>query len=244
LLAPFYCAARRIRALLKGHMWTYFDKGGPIMWPLLALSILGITVIFWRWWALRQATSGVAPFLKELRAKLVSRDVPAAIAVCERHGGPVASIVKAGLLRFGRPKDEVERALQDASAHELSVLERGLPILATVAMIAPLLGFLGTVTGMINSFEALAAVGLNNPAAVARGISQALITTAAGLAIAIPVQMAYNFFVTNVNALVRNMESAAHVVLEAMSTDDPGGTQPLDLTPPASDLAAAPAGVR
>jgi biopolymer transport protein ExbB len=97
---------------------------------------------------------------------------------------------------------------------------------------------------MINSFEALAAVGLNNPAAVARGISQALITTAAGLAIAIPVQMAYNFFITNVNALVRNMESAAHVVLEAMATDDPGGTQPVGLTPPAPDLAASPAGAR
>ena len=79
------------------------------------------------------------------------------------------SIVKAGLLRVGRPKDEVELALQDASAHELAVLERGLPVLATVAMIAPLLGFLGTVTGMINSFEALATVGLNNPAAVATG---------------------------------------------------------------------------
>jgi biopolymer transport protein ExbB len=83
-------------------------------------------------------------------------------------------------------------------------------------MIAPLLGFLGTVTGMINSFEALASVGLNNPAAVAQGISEALITTAAGLIIAIPVQMAYNYFVTNINALVRTMESAAHVLLEAM----------------------------
>ncbi|MGH7448468.1 MAG: MotA/TolQ/ExbB proton channel family protein, partial [Longimicrobiales bacterium] len=119
-----------------------------------------------------------------------------------------------------------------------------LPILATVAMIAPLLGFLGTVTGMINSFEALAAVGLNNPAAVARGISEALITTAAGLAIAIPVQMAYNFFVANVNGLVRKMESAAHVVLEAMSPDDPGGTHSADLTPARPDLAAAPAGAR
>jgi biopolymer transport protein ExbB len=94
------------------------------MWPLLALSVLGITVISWRRWALRQATSGVAPFLKELRSRLVGGDVPGAIAVCERHGGPVASIVKAGLLRFGTPKDEVERALQDASAHELSILER------------------------------------------------------------------------------------------------------------------------
>jgi biopolymer transport protein ExbB len=216
------------------------------MWPLLALSILGVTVIFWRWWALRQATAGVAPFLKDLRSRLVARDIPGAISVCERHRGPVAAIVKAGLLRFGRPKQDVEMALQDASAHELSVLERGLPILATVAMVAPLLGFLGTVTGMINSFDALASVGLNNPAAVASGISEALITTAAGLAIAIPVQMAYNYFVTNVNALVRNMEAAAHVVLEAAS-EGPGGSDPprVDVTPTAtSDLRTAPAGAR
>jgi biopolymer transport protein ExbB len=227
-------------------MWTYFDKGGPIMWPLLLLSILGVTVIFWRWWALRQATAGVPGLMKDLRARLVARDVAGAIAVCDRHEGPVASIVRAGLLRYGRSRDEVELALHDASSHELANLERGLPVLATVAMIAPLLGFLGTVTGMINSFDALASVGLNNPAAVASGISQALITTAAGLAIAIPVQMAYNYFVTNVNGIVRNMESAAHAVLESLgSGGDAGGTTtPLDLEPAAPDLSAAPAGAR
>ena len=225
-------------------MWSYFDRGGPVMWPLLALSILGVTVMFWRGWAVRQATSGVVDFMKDLRGKLVNKDVPGAIAVCERHRGPVASIVKAGLLRYGRPKDQVERALEDASAHELAHLERGLPVLATVAMIAPLLGFLGTVTGMINSFEALASVGLNNPAAVAQGISEALITTAAGLLIAIPVQMAYNYFVTNVNAIVRNMESAAHVGLEALGDDNAGGTTRVDLPPPAAGLNPAPAGAR
>jgi biopolymer transport protein ExbB len=198
-------------------MWSYFVKGGPVMWPLLLLSILGVTVAIWRWVALRQATRNVPQLMRELRGKLVGADVPGAVQVCESAGGPVASLVKAGLLRFGRPKDEVEMGLQDASAHELAVLERGLPVLATTAMIAPLLGFLGTVTGMINSFDALAAVGLNNPAAVAKGISEALITTAAGLIIAIPVQMAYNYLVTRVNDLVRNMESAANLVLEALA---------------------------
>ena len=226
-------------------MWSYFDRGGPVMWPLLACSILGVTVMFWRWWALRQATSGLVPFMKDLRAKLVNKDVAGAIAVCERHRGPVASIVKAGLLRHGRRQHEVERALEDASAHELADLERGLPILATVAMVAPLLGFLGTVTGMINSFEALASVGLNNPAAVASGISEALITTAAGLAIAIPVQMAYNYFVTNVNSIVRSMESAAHVVLESLGDEgNSGGMAPVDLPPPTPELSTSPAGAR
>ena len=225
-------------------MWGYFDRGGPVMWPLLVLSVLGVTVIFWRWWALRQATAGVAGFMKDLRPKLIARDVDGAIAVCERHRGPVASIVKAGLLRFGRARSEVELALQDASAHELANLERGLPVLATVAMIAPLLGFLGTVTGMINSFEALASVGLNNPAAVARGISEALITTAAGLMIAIPVQMAYNYFVTTVNMLVRSMESAAHVVLEALGETGPSDLQRITAAPAPPAGSVAPAGAR
>jgi biopolymer transport protein ExbB len=198
-------------------MWSYFVKGGPVMWPLLVLSVLGVTVAIWRWVALRQATRNVPQLMRELRGKLLNADVPGAVQVCESVKGPVASIVKAGLLRFGRPKDEVEMGLQDASAHELAVLERGLPVLATTAMISPLLGFLGTVTGMINSFDALAAVGLNNPAAVAKGISEALITTAAGLIIAIPIQMAYNYLVTRVNDLVRNMESAANLVLEALA---------------------------
>jgi biopolymer transport protein ExbB len=216
------------------------------MWPLLALSVLGITVMIWRWWALRQAASGVPTLMKALRTALLDGDISQAISICDRYPGPISSIVKAGLVRAGRPKEEVELALQDASAHELSVLERGLPILATVAMIAPLLGFLGTVTGMINSFDALASVGLNNPAAVARGISEALITTAAGLIIAIPVQMAYNYFVTNVNGLVRNMESAANVVLEALADGGGDGHRDggADLSRPAPSLTPAPAGTR
>ena len=192
------------------------------MWPLLLLSVLGVTVALWRWMALRTATQNVAPFMRALRGKLLANDIEGAIAVCNDYPSPVATIVKSGLLRHGRAKDEIERSLQDASAHELAALERGLPVLATIAMIAPLLGFLGTVTGMINSFEALAAVGLNNPAAVASGISEALITTAAGLIIAIPVQMAYNYFVARVNATIRDMEAAANAVLDAFSDIEAG----------------------
>ncbi|RPJ63267.1 MAG: MotA/TolQ/ExbB proton channel family protein [Acidobacteria bacterium] len=198
-------------------MWSYFAKGGPVMWPLLVLSILAVVVVVWRWLALRAATRNSERLMAALRERLEARDPMGAVAACDAHPGSVANIVKAALLRLGRPKDEIELALQDASAHELMVLERGLPVLATVAMVAPLLGFLGTVTGMINSFDALAAVGLNNPAAVASGISEALITTAAGLIIAIPVQMAYNYFVVRVNGSVRQMESAANLVLEAIT---------------------------
>lgn len=222
-------------------MWSYFERGGPVMWPLLLLSVLGVAVAIWRWWVLSRVNRTVPSFMKELRTRLVEGDIDGAIRVCERHPSPVSSMVKAGLLRYGRPKDEIEKALEDASAHELAVLEKGLPILATIAMIAPLLGFLGTVTGMINSFEALASEGLNNPAAVAQGISEALITTAAGLIIAIPIQMAYNYFVTRVNGLVRNMESAALVVLEAAS-DTRGRAVAAPSTPVAGQAQPLPSG--
>lgn len=195
-------------------MWSYFVKGGPVMWPLLLLSVLGVAVAIWRWRALRQASADAAALVSDLRQRLQAGDVEGAIRACDAHAGPVSAVVRAGLVKFGRPKDEIELGLQDASAHEVALLERGLPVLATIAMVAPLLGFLGTVTGMINSFDALASVGLNNPAAVASGISEALITTATGLAIAIPIQMAYNYFVTQVNGTVRRMESAANLVIE------------------------------
>jgi biopolymer transport protein ExbB len=110
-------------------------------------------------------------------------------------------------------------------------------------MISPLLGFLGTVTGMISSFDALATVGLNNPAAVALGISEALITTATGLIIAIPIQMAYNYFVAAVNSLVRTMESAANIVLEALADARGGnarnGAEHVALPEPAEPLTPA-----
>jgi biopolymer transport protein ExbB len=203
-------------------VWTYFQRGGPVMWPLLILSIVALAVVIWRWLALRNAARNSTPMMTGLRQGLLEGDVMAAIEVCDRYPSAVSNIVRAGLMKVGRPKDEVQLSLQDASAHELAVLERGLPVLGTIAVIAPLLGFLGTVTGMINSFDALAAVGLNNPAAVAAGISQALITTATGLAIAIPVQTAYNYFVARVNGTVRSMESAANLVIEALTDADVG----------------------
>jgi biopolymer transport protein ExbB len=225
-------------------MWSYFVKGGLVMWPLLALSVLGVTVAIWRWLALRQAMIETGALQAALRDRLLATDIAGAIAACDERPGPVSNIVKAGLLKVGRPKDEVELSLQDASAHEVALLERGLPVLATIAMVAPLLGFLGTVTGMINSFDALAAVGLNNPAAVASGISEALITTAAGLIIAIPVQTAYNYFVARVNATVRRMESAANLVLEAASeTATPGARSVMAAAPAAPRFRASAAGV-
>ncbi|RPI25028.1 MAG: MotA/TolQ/ExbB proton channel family protein, partial [Acidobacteria bacterium] len=152
-----------------------------------------------------------------VREALLAGDLRRAIEITESYNHPVAATLKAGMLRYGRSTEEIERAMEVVALHEVSRLERNLWILATVANIAPLFGFLGTVTGMIGSFEALAEVGLGNPKAVAAGIAEALITTAAGLMIALPVQYAFNHFTNRVNHYTLGMETSAAVLLETFS---------------------------
>ena len=218
-----------------GTFWDYFEKGGPVMWPLLLFSILGVAFAVERFFALRRARINVNEFLAKVRkALMVNRSLRDAVKLCEQYQGPVASVMKAGLLKFGQPKEDIEKTIENAALFEMGRLERGLAVLATTANVAPLLGFLGTVTGMINSFDALAKQGLSNPAAVFAGVSEALITTAAGLIIAIPVQLAYNYFMTRINKFVRDIETAANMLIETFSEMDRSGISP--------DRAAEPPG--
>jgi biopolymer transport protein ExbB len=207
--------------------WDYMEKGGPVMWPILIFSIIGFAFMIERFFALRKARINVNEFLAKVRkALMVNRSMRDAVKICEQYQGPVASVMKAGLLKYGQPKEDVEKTIENAAMYEMGRLERGLAVIATAANIEPLLGFLGTVTGMINSFDALAKQGLSNPAAVAAGISQALITTAAGLAIAIPMQLGYNYFTTRINKFVRDIETSANMLLETFGEMDRTGIQP------------------
>jgi biopolymer transport protein ExbB len=213
------------------------QKGGPVMWPLLAFSILGLAFTIERFFALRKAKINVNEFLAKIRkALMVNRSIRDAVKICEQYQGPVASIMKAGLLKYGQSKDEVEKTIENAALYEMGRLERGLAVLATTANVAPLLGFLGTVTGMIKSFDQLAKVGLSNPAAVAAGISEALITTAAGLIIAIPVQLAYNYYMTRINRFVRDIETATNMLIETFGEMDRSGIAPERSAEPAGPV--------
>ncbi|MBZ0113050.1 MAG: MotA/TolQ/ExbB proton channel family protein [Thermoanaerobaculia bacterium] len=210
-----------------GTFWEYMDKGGPVMWPILILSIIGFAVMIERAWVLRKARINVNEFLAKIRkALMVNRSLRDAVKICEQYQGPVASVMKAGLLKHGQPKDDVEKTIENAAMYETTRLERGLAIIATAANIEPMLGFLGTVTGMINSFDALAKSGLSNPGLVAAGISEALITTASGLIIAIPMQLAYNYFTTRINKFVRDVETSTNMLLETFGEMERGGIQP------------------
>jgi len=198
-----------------GNLVDLFNQGGIFMWPLLVFSLLTVTFIVERWLALRKAKINVNDFLSKVRkALLVNRDVRAAIKVCEEFKGPVASVIKAGLLRYGHPKEDIEKSIESAAIFESGRLERGLMVLSSSANVSPMLGFLGTVAGMIKSFSTLAQAGLSNPGAVAAGISEALITTAAGLMIAIPAQLGYNYFMSRINKFMRDIETASNMLME------------------------------
>jgi biopolymer transport protein ExbB len=197
------------------------------MYPLLIFSILGVIFIIERFIALRQAKINVNEFLAKIRkALLANRSIKDAIKVCEDYRGPVPSIMKAGLLKYGQPKEDVEKTIENAALFEMGRLERNLVWLATIANVSPLLGFFGTVAGMIKSFDALAEAGLSNPGLVAAGISEALITTAAGLAVAIPAQLAYNFFMSRINKFVRDIETSTNMLLETFGEMQRSGINP------------------
>lgn len=191
------------------------------MWALLVLSIIATVVSVERWLVLRKAKVDVNQFLAKLRkALLVNNSVQDGVKVCEQYKGPIASIMKAGLLKHGHDKEEVEKTIENAALYEMGRLERRLPVLATVANVAPLIGFFGTVVGMMSSFDALAKAGLSNPGLVAAGIKVALTTTAAGLAVAIPFQILYNYFMSKVNKFVRDVETSSNMLIETFNDMD------------------------
>ena len=197
------------------------------MWPLLLFSIAALVFIIERFIALRRAKINVNEFLAKIRKSLiVNRSIKDAIKICEDYRGPVPSIMKAGLLKYGEPKEDVEKTIENAALFEMGRLEQNLVWLASIANVAPLLGFFGTVTGMIKSFDALAEAGLSNPGLVAAGISEALITTAAGLAVAIPSQLAYNYFMRRSNKFVRDIETSTNMLLETFGEMQRGGISP------------------
>jgi biopolymer transport protein ExbB len=223
---------------IGGTFMKLFREGGPVMYPLLIFSILGLVFIIERFIALRRAKINVNEFLAKIRKALIAnRSIKDAIKVCEDYKGPVPSIMKAGLLKYGEPKEDIEKTIENAALFEMGRLERNLVWLATIANVSPLLGFFGTVAGMIKSFDALAEAGLSNPGLVAAGISEALITTAAGLAVAIPAQLAYNFFMSKINKFVRDIEISTNMLIETFGEMQRSGISP---EPAAAVRPAAP----
>jgi biopolymer transport protein ExbB len=198
------------------QLLTLFADGGFMMYPLVLSSLVGLGVILAKAWTLHVAHKGTTRVLDEVEGAAASGDLDAAMQIASDTPGPTAAILLVGLRRIKRAEveaGEIENAVATTGSVELGFLERGLVVLATVANVAPLMGFLGTVLGMIIAFGAIQAAGDVDPALVAGGIKVALLTTAAGLIIAIPVNIAYNFFVSRIDRLIVDMEQGAQRIL-------------------------------
>lgn len=195
---------------------TLFKQGGNFMWVLLACSLVALAVILERLYSFQKARTNTRALMEQILRDVRQGNVEGAIDVCSRTRGPIAAILAAGLLKVDRGKDAIREAIESAGAIELAFLQRGLIVLASVTNIAPLLGFLGTVSGMINAFAAIAEAEQVSAKLVARGIQEALITTMTGLAIAIPVQIFHSYFVARVDRYVIEMEEASIDLVDAL----------------------------
>ncbi len=197
-------------------MVYYFNQGGAFMWPILIMLIIGIMISIERFISLTRASVNTRKFLAKVKEALVEGGVEKALDVCASTRGPVASIFHAGLMRANRGVEHVEKAISNAGTIEMAFLERGLIWLATVIGIAPMLGFTGTVQGMISAFEAIKAANDISPSIVAGGISVALLTTLFGLIVAMIIQVFHNYFVSRIDALIIDMEESSTELVDSL----------------------------
>lgn len=198
-------------------MYELILKGGPLMYPLLLCSVLALTFFLERLYRLHIIHIDTDKFIAGIKNILNKDKIIEAISVCEETKGPVASVVKAGIVKHEKSKSSIKESIENTALHEIPRLEKNLNILATIAHIAPLIGLLGTVTGMIKAFMKIQeAAGLATPADLAQGIWEALITTAAGLMIAIPTYVAYNYLVSKVNNIIQDMETSSTEIINIL----------------------------
>ena len=191
-------------------MWDVIQKGGPLIYLIILCSIVALAVIIERLYHLHRARIDSDKFMESISNTLRRNRVMEAIDLCEKTPGPVAHIIKAGILKHDRSRTEIKEAIEDAGICEVPRLEKNLGALATIAHISPLLGLLGTVTGMVRAFQIIqekaTSLHLVSPGDLAGGIWEALITTAAGLIVAIPTFVAYNYLVSRVKGFILEME--------------------------------------
>ena len=197
------------------RLLTLFSDGGLMMYPLVLCSMIALGVMIAKAWTLWLAHRGTTRVISGVEEAALRGDIDGAIEIAHNTAGPAAAILLAGLRRIKTKRlgaGELEAAVATTGTIELGFLERGLVILATIANVAPLMGFLGTVAGMILAFAAIEAAGDVDPTLVAGGIKVALLTTAAGLVVAVPVNIAYNAFVTRIDKLIIDMEQGAQKI--------------------------------
>jgi biopolymer transport protein ExbB len=219
----------KLEEISKSGAIGFLVAGGVFMWPILLLGVLAAGVIIERFRSLKLLTADPGSVRDDVLQMLREDRIEEAMQLCDREQGPVPAILSAGLRKFlilrrlnydaAKIEEQVLKAMDDYGVHVVAALEKHLPVLATISSVAPMLGFLGTVAGMITSFEEIVAkMGETNiVSAAAGGISVALLTTAFGLIIGIPAFMAFNYFSSVINRFVLEIEESATHLIEAVT---------------------------
>lgn len=198
------------------YLQEKFIAGGGFMYPILVCLILGLGFSFERFYTLMRASMNTKKFIVKVQNALQSGGVDEAIKLCENTRGAIASVFHAGLLRADEGIEASEKAIMTYGAIEMGFLERGLIWVSTFISIAPMLGFTGTVQGMIEAFDSIAASAQMSPAVVAAPIGVALLTTLFGLVTAIILQLFYNFFIAKIDRLVADMEESSIELIDTL----------------------------
>lgn len=207
--------------LLQTEMsYSFFEmaaKGGPLMIVLLILSIIAIYILGKKWWAIRRAGKIDKDFMMDIRDYVHEGKLKSAITLCTKYDTPVARMVEAGLARAGKPLGDIQTAVENVGNVEVARLEKGLPYLATISGGAPMIGFLGTVLGMVQAFFNMSNAGNNiDITLLSSGIYTAMITTVGGLIVGILAYFGYNFLSARISSLVYSMESATIELMDAL----------------------------
>ena len=204
------------RKIVGSGLVDLFIQGGFVMWPVLVLLIWALAVVIWKLVSLSYARINLNEFLEKLVPMLAEKKYDDALKLCEQTRGPVAVIIHTGLVKVDKGIEAVEKAIESAGIMEMAFLEKGFIPLSTTINLAPMFGFFGTILGMIRAFRDIAAAGEVEPTIVASGIEIALITTAAGLAVAIPIQFFNNMFLGMVDNIVMDMQKGSEKVIETL----------------------------
>ncbi len=191
----------------KETMFSLLRKGGPIMIPLGIASIVALAITIERLLSLRRVKLVPPDFMEGLKAAAEGEDASVScLKYCDDTDAPIGAILKAGILRLSRGEAAVEKAVEDAGYREALKMKRSLRVLSIIASVSPLLGLLGTVYGMIAAFQTASSVGMGKADVLAKGIYEALVTTATGLTIAIPVLLMFQFLSAKVDAIVDDLD--------------------------------------
>ena len=202
-------------------LFSMFKMGGPLMWVLLALSILAIYLIGRKWWVINNASKIDPNFINDIRDYMSEGKTKSALTLCSKYDNPVARMVETGILRKDRPIADIQGAIENVGNVEVARLEKSLPLLATIAGGAPMIGFLGTVMGMVQAFFNMSKAGNNiDITLLSDGIYTAMLTTVGGLIVGIIAYFGYNWLTSKISDLVYKMESSSIQFVDIIINQD------------------------